>query len=141
MKTRNKLQELYNEKGYSISCNNRSYFAKSINKALENPNVRLILIEKGYVKKQSNGFRYNLAITINGKGKSFRLKDFSPEAIAKAFASVTKMPHVKEMIHIHEDAHACSKCSGKGIIPAFMHVCDGVCFDCLGIGYRFLGEH
>ena len=28
----------------------------------------------------------------------------------------------------------CSKCNGRGIIPAFMHYCDGICFDCGGTG-------
>lgn len=30
----------------------------------------------------------------------------------------------------------CGKCSGTGFIPAFAHVYDGVCFDCLGTGGR-----
>ena len=34
----------------------------------------------------------------------------------------------------------CSKCKGKGKIPAFMHYCKGVCFDCMGLGYGNQGK-
>lgn len=136
-KLENKLQAIYNEGGYDIYCDNRSYYTKSINKALQNSSVDFMLIKKGYVATQGNGFKWNLRIRIEGKGKVFNLKSFSPETIAECFASVSRMEHVKESIHIHEDAYPCTKCGGEGIIPAFMHVCEGVCFDCLGIGYKF----
>lgn len=29
---------------------------------------------------------------------------------------------------------SCSKCHGRGIIPAFMHYAEGICFDCGGSG-------
>ena len=136
-KLENKLQALYNEGGYDIQCDNRSYFTKSINKALCNSSVDFTLIKKGYISTQKNGYEWNIRIRIDGKGKVFDNKYPCPETIADCFATVTKMKHVKESIHIHEDAYVCDKCRGKGIIPAFMHVCKGVCFDCLGIGYKF----
>lgn len=136
-KLENKLQAIYTEVGYDITCDNRSYFTKSLNKALSNKNVDFTLIKKGYVATQKNGFKWNLRIKIEGKGKVFLQKSFTPETLAECFALVTKMEHVKESIHIHEDAYPCSKCGGEGIIPVFMHVCKGVCFDCLGIGYKF----
>ncbi len=137
-KIENKLQLMYSESKMDIYCDNRSYFTKSINKALLNPNVQIKICEKGhYWTSPITKFKYNLVIRINGKGQMWYKKDFSPESICNCFAIVTKMPHVKEYIHIHQDAYECSKCSGKGIIPHFMHVSQGVCFDCLGIGYKF----
>ena len=136
-KLENKLQALYKEAGYDIQCDNRSYYTKSINKALQNPSVDFKLIEKGFICTQKNGYKWNLRIRIDGKGKVFNLKYMQPDGIAECFADVAKMEHVKASIHIHEDAYVCDKCRGKGIIPAFMHVCKGVCFDCLGIGYKF----
>lgn len=136
-KLENKLQDIYEAAGYDLKCDNRSYFTKSINKALCNENVSFLLIKKGFVATNSNGFKYNAKVLINGKGKSFKLTSFDPEYICDCFAKVAQMPHVKESINIHQDAYVCEKCHGKGIIPAFMHVCKGVCFDCLGIGYRF----
>ena len=136
-KLENKLQAIYKEAGFDIYCDNRSYFTKSLNKALSKSNVYLILIKKGYVATNANGFKYNLMIRIDGKGKCFKLTSFDPESICNCFARVAQMPHVKEAINIHQDAYICEKCHGKGVIPAFAHVCKGVCFDCLGIGYRF----
>lgn len=132
----NRLQAIYTANGYDITCDNRSYFTKSLNKALTNPSVLLKVAPKGMVWTKDD-WSYNLKILIEGKGKTFKIKDFSPENIADCFAIVAKMEHVKESIKIHQDAHVCDKCKGKGIIPAFMHVCNGVCFDCLGIGYKF----
>ena len=135
-KLENKLQEIYDKAGRDITCDNRSYYTKSINKALANPNVEMVMVKKGYVRTL-NGFDWDLKITINGKGKVFNLKSFTPETLADCFAKVAKMPHVKESVHIHQGSSPCTKCNGKGIIPAFMHVSQGVCFDCLGIGFRF----
>lgn len=139
LKLENKLQEIYAANGYDITCDNRSYYVKSLNKALSNPNVVFKLCEKGMVWRKDKDWTYNLKILIDGKGKSFKIKDFNPEGLADCFAIVAKMDHVKESIRMHEDAYTCEKCKGKGVIPAFMHVCQGVCFDCLGIGYRFRG--
>ena len=136
-KLENKLQAIYEAAGYDLKCDNRSYFTKSINKALCNENVSLSLIKKGFVATNANGFKYNVRVLIEGKGKSFKLTSFDPESICDCFAKVSLMPHVKESINVHQDAYVCGKCNGKGIIPAFRHVCKGVCFDCLGIGYRF----
>lgn len=138
LKVKNRLQEIYTEKGYDISTDNRSYFTKSINKALNNKNVNLRLCDKGYVwTRKNNGFKYNLKILINGKGRLFKLSKFDPESICNAFAVVTQMPHVKDIIEVHQDAYKCDKCGGRGVIHAFMHICKGICFDCLGIGYKF----
>lgn len=138
VKIENKLQKIYSEKGCDILTDNRSYFTKSINKALSNENVVLKLCDSGYYwTKKTTGFKYNCKIFINGKGKIFMLKNFNPISICDAFALVTQMPHVKESIEAYQDAYKCDKCGGKGIIYAFMHVCKGVCFDCLGIGYKY----
>ena len=136
-KLENRLQSIYESAGFDIKCDNRSYFTKSINKAICRENVSFLLIKKGFVATNANGFKYNVKVLIDGKGKYFKLTSFDPEAICDCFAKVAQMPHVKESIHIHQDAYLCEKCNGKGIIPAFAHVCKGVCFDCLGIGYRF----
>ncbi len=142
MKTENKLQAIYDEKGYDLQCDNRSYFTKSLNKALRNDSVRFELCKCGFVRRtNSTGFVYNLKIHINGKGKVFKLKSFNPESLCDCFAEVAKMEHVRKSIHIHQDAYECSKCGGKGIIPMFMHICQGVCFDCLGIGYKFHSDN
>lgn len=136
-KLENKLQDIYEKAGFDLKCDNRSYFTKSINKALLSSEVDFLLIKNGYMRKNSNGFNYNLRIYIYGKGKCFMLKSFDPESICDCFARVSQMPHVKESINIHQDAYICDKCHGKGVIPAFRHICKGVCFDCLGVGYRF----
>lgn len=134
----NKLQAIYTEKGYDLTCDNRNYFTKSLNKALCNKSVTFKLCKKGFIYiRESDGFEYNLKIQIDGKGKIWKLKRLDPESICECFAKVAKMDHVKESIHIHEDAYKCEKCGGRGIIPCFMHICQGVCFDCLGIGYKF----
>lgn len=137
-KLENKLQAIYKREGYDIYCDNRSYFTKSLNKAFCNDSVEFFLCKKGcYWKRKRDDYKYNLKILIAGNGKIFYLKNFDPETICDCFATVAKMEHVKESINIHQDAYECSKCRGKGIIPAFMHVCKGVCFDCLGVGYKF----
>jgi hypothetical protein len=137
VKLENKMQAIYKAAGFDLECDNRSYFTKSLNKALSNSNVHFLLVKKGYIRTNSNNFNYNLRILINGKGKYFMLKSFDTESICDCFARVAQMPHVKESITIHQDAYVCDKCKGKGLIHAFMHVSKGVCFDCLGIGYKF----
>jgi len=133
----NKLQAIYKAAGYDIECDNRSYDTRSINKVLALKNVDFTLVEKGYVMAPKNNIKWNLRILIDGKGKYFYLKSFEPDTILHCIAKVIAMPHVKEMIHVHEDAYICPKCHGEGYIEAFSHINNGICFDCLGIGYRF----
>ena len=137
IKVENKLQNIYRKANFSIECDNRSYFTKSLNKALAAENVEVRICEKGFHWTSESGFKHNVRIYIDGIGKRFNQKDFSPESLCNCFAKVAKMEHVKKSINKHSDAYMCEKCDGKGILPCFMHVCQGVCFDCLGVGYKF----
>jgi hypothetical protein len=134
----NKLQAIYTSAGYDIKCDNRSYDTRSIDKVLALKNVDITLVEKGYVMVAKNdNKKWNLMILIDGKGKKFHLTSFEPDTILHCISRVITMPHVKEMIHVKKDAYVCPKCHGKGYIEAFSHINNGICFDCLGLGYRF----
>jgi ribosomal protein L37AE/L43A len=136
-KLENKLQAIYEAAGYDIECDNRSYDTRNVNKVLSIDGVKLILVKNGYVRISQDGKKWNLAIAVNGKGKSFLIKRFDPDVILDCITRVTTMPHVKEAIRIQQDAYICPKCHGEGHIEAFRHISNGICFDCMGIGYKF----
>jgi hypothetical protein len=141
MKTKleNKLQAIYTAAGYDIECDNRSCETRSINKVLALKNVEFTLVKKGYIRINKDNDKWNLRILINGKGRIFYSKSYSyePDTILRCIIKVIEMPHVKEMVQVNEDAYICPKCHGEGHIKAFSHINNGICFDCLGLGYRF----
>jgi hypothetical protein len=133
----NKLQAIYEDAGYDIECDNSDYDTRNVNRALSMDGVELTLVQKGYVKINKYNQKWNLKILVNKKGKSFLIKRFDPDVILDCITRVTTMPHVKEMINVRKDAYICPKCHGEGYIKAFSHISNGICFDCLGLGYRF----
>jgi hypothetical protein len=133
----NKLQTIYEAAGYDIKCDNSDYNTRNVNRVLSMDGVKLIIAKNGYVRISQEGKIWNLAIAVDGKGKSFLIKRFDPDVILDCIIRVIRMPHVKEMINVRKDAYICPKCHGEGHIEAFKHIDDGICFYCNGLGYRF----
>jgi hypothetical protein len=141
MKTKlgNRLQQLYSEKGYNFSTDNRCPYTKSINQALATGQIKIELCRKGcHWERKKDGFKYRLRIVINDMARIYFFKgEPTPEYICDCVGKLLNRDDVRINIKIHEDAYKCDKCGGKGYIIAFKHVCQGVCFSCLGLGYRF----
>lgn len=142
------IQEIMSEKGYPVA-DNRSYNWKSLNKALQN-GFEIAVVEKGYhMKKESiKGGKYNIIMRYKAAGKVYRSyrnfarlgSDCVGDIMVNEVIRFRNMMLESGAIDIEEikkgkGMELCEKCHGKGIIPQFMHVCKGVCFDCMGLGY------
>ena len=159
-----KAQDLFMSKGYRTS-DNRSVEWRSINKALDY-GIDIILVGVGKERTNKRGYNWkvclqytttenqlfqkyykaqNLERVVCGKWESSSsdvvscqvldcILDFRQRLIDKGMFKVgidfEKEPSMCK----------CSKCNGKGVIPAFMHVAKGVCFDCMGLGYGKQGK-
>lgn len=112
---------------------------KSINNALATGKIKIKLATNGYVfERRKDGFKYRLRITINTVSRIYQFKsDPTPEYICDCIGNLLKRDDVRATFKIYEDAYTCDKCNGKGYIIAFSHICQGVCFSCLGLGYKF----
>jgi hypothetical protein len=69
-----------------------------------------------------------------------KMKYVSPYCILYQLAKAIKNDSFKLKVGTeYKLAEPCSKCNGNGIIPYYHFYCDGICFDCLGLGYK--GEY
>ena len=129
------LQQIFKEANYTVNFDNRSYFCKSVNNILNNLNCILIIAPKGkqYVHNKTKKV---WTIKVQGYGKAMILNaDVNPRNVLKIFADFLKVESVKQIIKSNiKTPSNCTKCNGKGKIESFSHVCEGVCFDCGGIG-------
>lgn len=141
MKTQNQLSEIFKEAGYYSDFNNRSNDIKALNKAMS-AGLKIELVKKGFVREKTmlNGviLKWNVRLSIGIKGFSYKFKtEVTPYTILHALAKLIQ----DDKFELRSGsefklAEPCSKCSGKGIIPYFSFYCNGICFDCMGVGYK-----
>lgn len=159
-----KIQDLFTEKGYSTS-DNRSLEWRNINKAVDY-GIEIILIPVGKIRTNKSGFEWkiclkfkiddgrifhsyykapNLESYVCGKFQSNSYNCVSDQVLTCIINFRQKLIDAGYFSITNEIAKEkgmckCDKCNGKGIIPAFMHVSKGVCFDCMGLGYGKQGK-
>lgn len=150
----NHVKTIFSEAGHvSENLNNTSYYVKSLNKLLNSGIFTLMLAPKGMCFDYK-GEKYNCKILVkdkNGVSKwvkrvyFYAKNNISPFFVLNSVAKMLKNQNIKDFIeqehstsYLSETVNErCSKCSGRGIIESFKHVCDGVCFDCGGTGFPF----
>lgn len=141
------IQDILTEKGYEAK-DNRSYFYKALNKALEY-GIDIIVSDKGMVNFTGKGFAWNVGIQHKGWGlkrvwKVAGFKTFNADNIGRQLVHCVGVFQkeaydrglTKEETHnVDLKACECVKCSGRGFIPGFFHIANGICFDCMGGKY------
>jgi hypothetical protein len=146
------LKNLLETAGYTCTSDNRNYAHKAVNNALLTGECKVELKKQGFVGTGRDGFKYNLRVSVGIISRIAYIRpsyyssiqkrnvvQISAEDILTQLGKLLQNPEVKAALKLKkaEEGEVCVKCSGKGHIPAFSHVCQGVCFDCLGVGYRF----
>lgn len=130
------LQQLFTKAEREVNFDNRSYFCKSVNTVLKTVECKILIAPEGKVWRMKNDTFVN--VKVKGYGKVFSLdagKVITPRDVLRVVASFLQNEVVREKINANiTTPHTCGKCEGKGHIPSFAHVCEGVCFDCGGIG-------
>lgn len=135
----NRLSELFIEAGYDGNFNNKSFDVKAINKAISS-GLKIQIVKKGFVRTASNGFKWNVRLSVGEKGMIYNFKLLSPYSILHHLAKAIQEDKFDlKSGTTYKLADPCSKCNGQGIIPYYSYYCNGICFDCLGLGYK--GEY
>lgn len=144
---KNLVNELFVNANRPEQGDNRSYYVKSLNKILNDGILTIEISKRGFHSTNpsfvdANGKLKPFDVKISGHGMVRRvfLREFSAEDLLKQIAKFVQDPRISEKhttslrvsgFHVVE----CYKCNGRGIIPAFSHVCQGICFDCYGTKY------
>ena len=132
------LAEILEAAGYGAKeFSNRSRSVRSINAVLNNSGITLAVCEKGKVWV-SNEIRFNVKIVLPDVWQMrFKLNSVEPASLLRSFGKFLRTPAVKAKIYAEvEFPQQCSKCQGTGFLPHYAHIADGVCFDCMGCGWR-----
>jgi hypothetical protein len=144
---KNLVNELFVNANRPEQGDNRSYYVKSLNKILNDGIITIAIKERGMHWTNSsfvdsNGKLKPFDVKISGYGMIRRcfLREFNAEDLLKQVAKFVHDPRISEK-HTTSlkvsglDVVECYRCNGRGFIPGFSHVCQGICFECYGSKY------
>jgi hypothetical protein len=143
----NLVNQLFVNSGRPEQGDNRSYFVKALNKVLSDGFIKVSIQDKGRVWTNpkyvdSNGQLKKFDIEIKGYGYTARVYrgSFSATDLLKVIGEFIQSPeisekHIKSITASGLEICECSRCYGKGVIPAFSYYCNGICFECYGSKY------
>lgn len=98
----------------------------------------VLIADDGHSFKSKSGKQYKAA--LKGGGRTFLVKMMYKfyESGAWKYYSVTWADVLKAFGKMVEkdlvDTEVCSKCRGKGVIPGYEQISQGLCFACGGVG-------
>ena len=139
-----KAQEIFREAGFKV-LDNRNLEWKAVNQAISN-GIELKIAKKGFILVEGE-LRYSTKVSCTVGGIKYTSRynpnyDTTADIVgAKAMNCIAQFCAELRNRNIsfatnYNDSCKCQNCGGKGIIPAFMHIANGVCFSCLGTGYN-----
>jgi len=137
------VKEIFEKEGYTYDKDNRNYAHKSLQGLLDTGLISFTVCQAGMVWNK-DGVKYNIKVSIKMPDGKFnvwyvlsKVNNKDASVVLKAIGGILQKPQVKEFMRSYVDIdHTCKKCEGRGIIPAFHYYCNGICFDCYGIGYN-----
>jgi hypothetical protein len=137
------IQEILSEAGHTCEGDNRNRAIKECNTALKN-GVKIWVAKVGRMQtpKREDRKPYTLKVSTEKWQRTSR-PNFGPDGqmdafdVLKTLALFLQNDNVKkEMSSIRSGTpDPCGKCQGKGVIPAFYYYANGVCFECMGLGF------
>jgi hypothetical protein len=145
---KNLVNELFVNSGRPEQGDNRSYFVKALNKVLSDGFIKVQIQQKGriwtnnnFVDANGNLRKFNIEIKGYGWTKRVYSDNFDASDLLKYVGQFIQIPAVAEkhkttITGTGFECVECSRCNGKGIIPAFNYYCQGICFDCYGSKYQ-----
>jgi hypothetical protein len=133
------IQEILTAAGHPCSGNNRNRAIKGCNTSLAaGVLIKVSRAEHTFTAK-NDGVKYNIYASFAGRMVR-RLCAGRIEAydVLSALATLLQAEAVKAELSALRVTTPCEchKCKGRGVIPAFYYYANGVCFDCMGVGFR-----
>ena len=138
------VKEIFERQGYKYDKDGRNRIHRSLQSLLDSGLITFNICKAGHVWVNADGFKYNLSCTIKvDESRSRRWYHKSSittqdgYTVLKFIGQVLQTPIAKEILSSYVDIDStCKECGGRVIIPAFHYYCNGVCFDCYGLGYN-----
>lgn len=138
------VKEIFESQGHAYNKDGRNRTHRSLQALLDTGFISFSVCEKGMVWTNKKGFKYNVRISVKRPEGTYYVSYFkSPITnidgydVLKIIGQVIQKDDVKSFMKSYVDIDSsCKKCNGVGIIPAFHYYCNGICFDCYGLGYN-----
>ena len=139
------VKEIFEAEGHTYDKDGRNRTHRSLQSLLDSELVTFRVCEKGKVwTNKSNGFKYNVRVSVKRpEGTYFTqyikssITNIDGYDILKLIGQTLQLDAVKSFMKSNVDIDCtCQKCEGRGIIPQFGYYCNGICFDCYGLGFN-----
>jgi DnaJ-class molecular chaperone len=125
------IKKLIDESGRDIKITKKQ--EKTINSILTSQNWNVFFAMENHYWKNDKGFIYNFVIKGCGKQMKFRINNNGEYLLNVIGVFIRELAKANISINMG-DIHICDRCFGKGVLPHYSHVDDGVCFKCNGAG-------
>lgn len=144
-----RAQEFFRKYNYSVS-DNRNIEWRAINKILEY-GIEMNVATIGHERINSRGFSWKIALRFGSCVSYYKAKSLNvfvngewhsntSSEVAKCvldclinFREVIIENGYKEILLIDSNSQ-CMRCNGSGINNDFIHINNGICYDCYGFG-------
>lgn len=135
--TANPLKEIMIAAGYEFDTDNRSYHTRCINAILNDGRVTIKVNQPGFVwRNDERTKKWNIVVRGAGWASRTYSSNVNAFSILRLIGEHLQLPEVREKILAEVSLHKkCEKCGGEGYIRAFAYYCNGICFDCYGLGF------
>lgn len=144
------VKQIFEKYGYSYDKDGRNRTHRSLQKLLDSGFITFRISSPGKVfVSKTDGVEYNIKVYVKFEENSWRSYRFYHRGssidgydVLKVIGMVLQEPKVKEVIKSYVDIDStCQRCNGVGRIPMFHYYCDGICFECFGLGYNPKHRH
>lgn len=143
--TAESVKGIFESQGYKYNKDGRNRTHRALQSLLDSGLISFSVCEKGMVwTRKKNGFKYNVRVSIKKPDGVFynvytksTITNIDSYDVLKIIGGVLQRDEVKSFMNSYVDIDAsCHKCNGVGFIPMFHYYCNGVCFDCYGLGFN-----
>jgi len=143
------VKEIFEAQGHKYDKDGRNRTHRSLQALLDSGLVTFAVCESKKVWTNSNGFKFNVRVSLKKPDGMFYCQYFKTKItnidgydVLKLIGQTLQKDEVKSFMKSSVDIDStCHKCNGQGIIPQFHYYCNGICFDCYGLGYNSKHRH
>lgn len=143
MKPTTTVKAIFEKEGYVYNKDGRTRSHRALQALLDSGLINFKVCQSGMAWNK-DGIKYNVMVTIKKPDGTFsawrvysQITNKDAYDILKIIGQILQKPQVKDFMSSYVDIDcSCQKCEGRGIVPAFHYYCNGVCFDCYGLGYN-----
>lgn len=143
------VKQIFEKENRPYNKDGRNRAHRALQGLLDTGLVTFSVCEPKKVWVSKKGFKYNVRVTLKRAEGIFYNQYFKSTItnidaydVLKLIGITLQQEEVRAFMNSYVDVDStCKKCNGQGIISYYHYYCNGVCFDCYGLGHNPKHRH